>query len=315
MNRIIDNKISDEAEIRLNRAEAKFKMLFELSPIGMAMVSHDTGEFLEVNSSLLNATGYSKDEFLKLSFWDITPREYEEQEKEQIIELNETGKFGPNEKEYIRKDGSRYPIKISGFMLIDVDGSEVVWGMIEDISERKKMEEELKYNALHDSLTGLANRRLLTEMLDSSMAYSERENKIMAIFMIDLDKFKYVNDNYGHAIGDKVLIEVGRRINSLLNRKTDTVSRIGGDEFSVIASLLEDEKDARLLAKEICTSLSRAYIFSDIEINISASLGIAIYPHDGKNHDEIMTKADKACYEVKNRGGNSYMFFKDLFES
>lgn len=315
MNGFIDNKISDEAEIRLNRAEAKFKMLFELSPIGMAMVSHDTGEFLEVNSSLLNATGYSKDEFLKLSFWDITPREYEEQEKEQIIELNETGKFGPNEKEYIRKDGSRYPIKISGFMLIDVDGREVVWGMIEDISERKKMEEELKYNALHDSLTGLANRRLLTEMLDSSMAYSKRDNKLMAIFMIDLDKFKYVNDNYGHAIGDKVLIEVGRRINSLLHRKTDTVSRIGGDEFSVIASLLEDEKDARLLAKEICASLSKTYVFADIEINISASLGIAIYPNDGKNHDEIMTKADKACYEIKKRGGNSYMLFKDMSKS
>lgn len=126
------------------RAENKFKMLFELSPIGMAMVDHATGDFLEVNSSVLEATQYTKDEFLNLSYWDITPREYEEQEMQQIKDLNARGHFGPNEKEYIRKDGTRYPLSISGASFTDTSGKKVVWGIIEDITERKLAEEAIE---------------------------------------------------------------------------------------------------------------------------------------------------------------------------
>jgi PAS domain S-box-containing protein len=121
-------------------AQNKFQMLFEQSPIGMALVLHETGEFLEVNNSILKSTGYTKEEFLNLSYWDLTPKEYEQQEIEQLKTLNETGRFGPNFKEYIRKDGSRYPLSISGALFIDTDGRKVVWGIIEDISDRKKQE-------------------------------------------------------------------------------------------------------------------------------------------------------------------------------
>ena len=127
---------------KLRRAENKFRMLFELSPVGLAMVDNETGEFLEVNDAILRSSGYGRDEFLKLSFWDITPREYEAQEMDQLRQLKETGRFGPNEKEYIRKDGSRYPITISGVLFVNEDGRQVVWGIIEDISERKKAEKE-----------------------------------------------------------------------------------------------------------------------------------------------------------------------------
>lgn len=129
--------------------ENKFRMLFDLSPIGMAMVDNETGEFLEVNDAVLRPTGYTKDEFLKLSFWDITPREYEAQEQEQLRQLSETGRFGPNTKEYIRKDGTRYPISISGVLFVDTNKRQVVWGIIEDISERKTHEnEQLKMEKL-----------------------------------------------------------------------------------------------------------------------------------------------------------------------
>lgn len=139
-------------------AQNKFRMLFEHSPVGMALVLHETGEFLEVNNSILQSTGYTKEEFLSLSYWDITPREYEEQEIKQLQTLNETGRFGPNFKEYIRKDGTRYPLSISGALFIDVDGRKVVWGIIEDLSERraseliikKQNEELLTLNASKD---------------------------------------------------------------------------------------------------------------------------------------------------------------------
>ena len=103
------------------------------------MVDHATGDFLEVNDALLAYTQYTKAEFLKLSFWDITPPEYANQESEQIAQLNSTGSFGPNYKEYIRKDGSRFPISIRGFILADADGRKLVWGVIEDLSSIKQV--------------------------------------------------------------------------------------------------------------------------------------------------------------------------------
>ncbi len=129
-------EIVDTVEQKLRNSEERFKFLFKYSPIGMAMVDHATGEFVEVNDALLQYTQYTKEEFLKLSFWDITPREYEQQEQEQIATLNKTGSFGPNYKEYIRKDGTRFPISIRGFILADEDGRKLVWGIIEDISRQ-----------------------------------------------------------------------------------------------------------------------------------------------------------------------------------
>lgn len=119
---------------KLRRSEEKFEFLFEHSPIGMAMVDYLTGNFVEVNASLLNSTQYTKEEFLKLSFWDITPPEYQAQEQQQIEDLKSKGSFGPNRKEYIRKDGTRCPISIRGFIITDVDGRKLVWGIIEDLS-------------------------------------------------------------------------------------------------------------------------------------------------------------------------------------
>lgn len=129
-------KVENTVEQKLRNSEDRFKFLFAHSPIGMAMVDHVTGEFVEVNDALLKYTQYSKEEFLRLSFWDITPKEFEVQEQEQIEMLNKTGSFGPNYKEYIRKDGSRFPISIRGFALTDVDGRKLVWGIIEDLSEK-----------------------------------------------------------------------------------------------------------------------------------------------------------------------------------
>ena len=159
---------------KLQRAEDKFIFLFEHSPIGMAMVDYLTGEFIEVNPTLLAYTGYTKEEFLKLSFWDITPIEYEAQEKQQLEDLRHSGYFGPNEKEYIRKDGSRFPISISGFSLDNVDGRKVVWGIIEDITVTKKAkQQEDVRNAVLEMLAKNAPTELVFErvVLDVERMY------------------------------------------------------------------------------------------------------------------------------------------------
>ena len=133
----------------LVRFEERFEQLFKNSPVGLAMVDQSTAQFCEVNQALLSWMGYSRQEFLALSFWDITPEEYRAQDQQQLEDLTREGRFGPNQKEYIRRDGSRFPIRISGFKLIDVNGRPVVWGMIENLSEhieRIKLEKKLADN-------------------------------------------------------------------------------------------------------------------------------------------------------------------------
>jgi PAS domain S-box-containing protein len=125
----------ESSDHKLRRSEEKFEFLFEHSPIGMAMVDFLTGDFVEVNTSLLESTQYTKEEFLKLSFWDITPKEYAPQEEQQLEDFRTKGSFGPNRKEYIRKDGTRFPISIRGFIITDVDSRKLVWGIIEDLSK------------------------------------------------------------------------------------------------------------------------------------------------------------------------------------
>lgn len=140
MNNTVDT--GNKAEITFQCSEDKFNRLFEYSPIGLAMVDYQTGQFLEANRSLLESTGYTRDEFLALRYGDITPRVYGLRENKQVEDLNARGVFGPNEREYIRKDGTRYPVRTRGFVLTADDGAQVVWCIIEDISELKKIEEE-----------------------------------------------------------------------------------------------------------------------------------------------------------------------------
>jgi diguanylate cyclase (GGDEF)-like protein/PAS domain S-box-containing protein len=301
-----DNLLKD----KLLRSEKKFFTMFQLSPVGMAIVDGETGEFLEVNDALLISTGYTRHEFVNLSYWDITPKEYEEQEQQQIKDLEDIGSFGPNQKEYIRKDGTKYPISISGVALTDADGKRIVLGIIEDISEQKAYEKELKRLALYDSLTYLPNRRLLSEKLAQSIAQCKREKKILAILMLDLDKFKPVNDSFGHIVGDQLLIEIAQRITAVVHRNTDTVARIGGDEFVIVLPFIAQKQDAIQIAEKICNVLVNPFFIDKHEIIISSSIGIAIFPEHGEDEKTLMTHADLAMYQVKNESRNSFKLFE-----
>lgn len=129
-----------QAEQALQANEARLRGLFELSPIGIALNDYETGAFVDLNQALLEPTGYSRDEFIALSYWEITPREYEVQEKQQLQSMEKTGRYGPYEKEYIRKDGSRYPVLLNGMVVYDGNGRKLIWSIIEDISERKRID-------------------------------------------------------------------------------------------------------------------------------------------------------------------------------
>ena len=301
------SKIVKKIGIKLKRSEEKFRMLFEMSPVGMAMVEHKTGAFIEVNNALLNSLGYSKEEFMKMTFWDITPIEYKAQEEAQINALNTTGRFGPNEKEYIRKNGTKVPIRISGFILIDMDGTEVVWGIIEDITLEKENKKVMENLAYYDPLTGLANRILLTERFNQIHGLYKREHKKFAILLIDLDKFKWINDNYGHLAGDIVLKEIASRIKSITQREEDTVARIGGDEFVVMIPKIDTMDSLKATALKIVKAIKDPIPYNDLELKITSSIGISIYPDNSDDLQGLLRSADISMYRVKDQGGNDFL--------
>jgi diguanylate cyclase (GGDEF)-like protein/PAS domain S-box-containing protein len=179
----------------------------------------------------------------------------------------------------------------------------------EEIDERKKITAELDFLANHDALTGLPSLRLCKDRLDRSLADSRRNRQTSAVMFMDLDGFKAVNDSYGHDTGDRVLRSVAERIQTEI-RETDTVARIGGDEFVVILSRVPNMDIISRIASNLVTQISQPIILDNIEIMIGSSLGIALYPRDGLSAEELIRKADKAMYVVKNNGKNNYGFFK-----
>ncbi|MAK55196.1 MAG: hypothetical protein CML17_05055 [Pusillimonas sp.] len=181
------------------------------------------------------------------------------------------------------------------------DGSITWTGYVNDITDRHKLEEEVKHLALHDPLTGLANRWSFLDRLDTALSQSRLRNRALALFYIDLDHFKPVNDQYGHAVGDELLKQVSRRISHFL-RTTDLAGRIGGDEFMVY--LLEDTHPEACMeiALRMCEALQNPFWLGPYQANISASIGVALYPEHGVDVHSLSHAADKAMYEAKNNG-------------
>jgi diguanylate cyclase (GGDEF)-like protein len=168
--------------------------------------------------------------------------------------------------------------------------------------------QELTYLALHDNLTKLPNRVLLGDRLDSAIQSANRENSRFALMFMDLDGFKTVNDAYGHHIGDLLLVEVAQRI-GLNVRSQDTIARVGGDEFVLLASVAEPA-DAATLADKVLTAIQEPFQVAGRLLRISTSIGIAIYPGNGARQDDLLTNADAAMYHAKASGRNAYCFFE-----
>ena len=180
-----------------------------------------------------------------------------------------------------------------------------------NITSRKSWEETIWHQANFDPLTDLPNRNLFLDRLDQQIKSTERSPSFSALFFIDLDNFKATNDNYGHEIGDCLLKEVATRISSCV-RQNDTVSRLGGDEFTVILTDLEHINDVKKIADKIVVELAKPYLFKEITVNISGSIGIALIPQDASNSEELISHADNAMYEAKHQGRNQYKFFSKV---
>lgn len=210
-----------------------------------------------------------------------------------------------------RKDGSEYPKWVRVDTIRDAGGciSHYVT-VFSDISERKANEERIRHLAQHDALTGLPNRFTLAAHLEHALARAERSGEKVGLMFIDLDNFKNINDTLGHHIGDRLLCEVARRISRAV-RKSDIVARIGGDEFVVVLESTKVETDEGFVAQKIIDQLADSVTIDGNVLHTTPSIGLAIFPEDGENAEELMKNADVAMYHAKSAGRNNYQFYTE----
>lgn len=176
-----------------------------------------------------------------------------------------------------------------------------------EIKNRKKLEKQMHYMATHDDLTGLANRVLLKDRLNTAITFHQRQNLLLAVLFIDLDGFKNINDNYGHDVGDELLIEVANRLKGCV-RESDTVVRFGGDEFVLLLTGLHHQDEAAYVADKVLKLIQQPIKLSEVTATIGCSIGIAMYPDDGDSDNELLKVADSLMYNVKAAGKNHYVF-------
>jgi len=208
-----------------------------------------------------------------------------------------------------RRDGSELAIEYSSAPMRN-DGGDVIGVVmvIRDVSVARAITQKLAYAAHHDALTGLPNRVLLESRLIQALALARRHNCEAAILFLDLDAFKLVNDTFGHAVGDRLLESVARLLQQCV-RSSDTVSRFGGDEFVVLLSELSGPDDAVVFAKRILSALQVPHSIDHHSLMVTASIGIALYPHDGIDPQRLLRNADDAMFQAKVPGGNTYQLW------
>jgi len=215
----------------------------------------------------------------------------------------------------LRGDGERYAARLVASVVPDKDGGiRAIVLIVSDITQRKKDEERIRFQANYDQLTGLPNRMLFNDRLAHGVASARRSGRALGLMFIGLDGFKAVNDTLGHEAGDLLLKGAARRLKACV-RETDTVARLGGDEFTVIMTDVDGEEGAARVARRIIDSLAKPFDLSTDggaarEGHVSASIGIALLPRDGDTAEDILRNADAAMYHAKDHGKANFQFYR-----
>ncbi|HQT25876.1 MAG TPA: diguanylate cyclase, partial [Burkholderiales bacterium] len=302
-------RLRRQAETDLVSSEHHFRAYFERSMVGMAATSPDKG-WLEVNDTLCKILGYSRGELLNMTWADVThPDDMEaSSEAARRISSGEIREF-ELDKRFLKKNGDVVYAHVAVRAVYN-DGGQVDYYvvLVDDVTDKWNQQRQLEMLVHHDTLTGLPNRVLLGDRLDMGLAQVKRAGGNLAVCFMDLDGFKPVNDTFGHAVGDLLLVEVAKRMVGI-SRPTDTVARLGGDEFVLIFSSVYDEEDCRQLLYRIMEAIGQPFEISGQFIRISASIGVAMYPDDVTDGDNLLRHADQAMYIAKQSGRNRIHFF------
>jgi diguanylate cyclase (GGDEF)-like protein/PAS domain S-box-containing protein len=298
-----------KAEADLKKSEQRFRVAFNQAAVGLAHVGMD-GRWLMANQKLCEIVGYTQEEMLTLNYQTLThpedlPVDLEIGRRMFAHEVHEKSR----EKRYLHKNGYYIWVNLTSSLVRDDSGEPLYYStVVEDISRRKQMEGELLHMANHDVLTSLPNRSLLVDRMTQAINYANRSGEQVAVLLIDLDRFKNVNDSLGHDVGDKMITAIARKLLSQV-RDVDTVARLGGDEFVVLIANVVNEGAVATTAQQVLEALSQPLTIQGHELYPAGSMGISIYPKDGADGQTLLKNADTAMYRAKDAGRNNFQFY------
>ncbi|VAW06474.1 diguanylate cyclase/phosphodiesterase (GGDEF & EAL domains) with PAS/PAC sensor(s) [hydrothermal vent metagenome] len=282
-----------------------------LNAISDVLITMDIkGNILTCNHAVENMFGYSPDETIGknlLFLLNIIHITSQSDIENFITDLKQEDQLKKHSGSGHKKCSTEFPVELN-IREVNVSGEKQFTIVISDVTERQEAEILIRKMALHDSLTGLANRNLLQQRLDEAMRMAARMKKKISVMFLDLDGFKPVNDMYGHATGDKLLRIVANRLEKSA-RETDTVARIGGDEFAIISTNINREQDVTKAAQRVLDSVREPIIIEGNSHQIGTSIGISFYPLDSRDPDELFRMADVALYQAKYSGKNDFRLY------
>jgi diguanylate cyclase (GGDEF)-like protein/PAS domain S-box-containing protein len=310
--------LNENLETEVKKQNKAFETLFEKASDGILILENK--KFVQCNEAIVKMLRYnSKEGFLNKDLSELSPKFQPDglsslEKCERMINMAIDKGVSNFEWVLVRADGEEFwtDVTLTPISLVEKNIIHVVW---RDISLQKKMQQELLeqkevlyYRANHDSLTELPNRVLFNDRLSQSIKMAIRHKNKFAVLLIDLDRFKQINDSLGHIVGDKVLKVIATRLQSVMRRE-DTLARLGGDEFTVLMQELGKGDDAALLAEKIIEIAAQPVYIEEHTLYVSASIGISLYPQDGTSSNELLMYADNAMYKAKEEGRNNFQFY------
>ena len=294
------------AEEELRLAEAKYRDIFDNATEGIFRTSGD-GRLLMANPSLAKILGYDSPDDLIRNYHQMLAGHFVQTESmEALLRLIRRQDAIRNfEFRGRRNDATEVELSLSAHAIRDADGTVQYYeGMLQDISERKRLEAQLHHQATHDALTRLPNRNVLLDRLSQAIAYAKCHDEQCAVCFIDLDRFKWINDSFGHDVGDELLKIVAQRMAACL-RESDMIARIGGDEFILLLRNLVDAESVSHIVDRVAGCLTEPLQLAGRLLTITCSMGYSVYPRDGRTATELLRFADMAMFHAKERGRNN----------
>jgi diguanylate cyclase (GGDEF)-like protein/PAS domain S-box-containing protein len=263
------------------------------------------GLIIDADHAFASMVGFTRPRLLESlrQITQLTPDEHHRADQEAFEKVAAFGSCESYEKEFIRSDGSRVPVLISAIL----HEQQIAWFAF-DLSNNEQSRERITHLAYHDALTGLPNQSLFKDRLKQAIALSNRSDQMQAVLLLNVDRFKTINDSLGYTAGDQMLQAIAQRLTSCV-RESDTVARFGADEFAVLLMQLGRSHDAAHTAKAIKQAVEQAFLIDGRELFISSSIGISVYPQDGRDTPTLLKSAGVALQRAKEKGRGDYEFY------
>lgn len=301
------------AELAIRGSEDKFRELFNNANDAIFLFGISAegiiGKFAEVNDLACQKTGFTREELLQMTPYDLAAPEDLSDMPKFFKKLVDQGHV-TYQKAHLSKEGHKIPFEVNSHVFT-WNGQKMAQAIARDVSDRKRAEETIRRQAYYDVLTGLPNRTLFKDRLEQAMKTALRNKQSLCVMMLDLDRFKTINETLGHHIGDKLLMGVADRLLGIL-ADNGTIARFGGDEFTLLLPQVVQTEEPTLHAQRIIETLAAPFKLDGHDLHVTTSIGMASYPADGENPEVLLKNAETAMYRAKEQGRNNFQLYASI---